>query len=135
MSAATLLYDQDCGFCRWSVNKILRWDRGGRLRALPLQSSEAGRLLHDLEPSARMGSAHLVSPNGHIYSAGALVDPLFRSLRGGKPIAAVARSMPSTTERVYRLVARNRTRLGRVLGADACRVDPSRVDPASPTDA
>ena len=81
-----------------------------------------------------MDSAHLVSPGGRVYSAGALVDPLFRSLPGGKPVAAAARSMPVITERVYRLVARHRTRLGRLLGADACSVDPSRVDPPSPAD-
>ena len=27
-----LLYDSDCGFCKWSLDKILLWDRHGRLR-------------------------------------------------------------------------------------------------------
>ena len=42
---AVLLYDEDCGFCRWSLAKILAWDREGRIRPVPLQSEEADRLL------------------------------------------------------------------------------------------
>src|SRR5438552_9339455 len=29
---SVLLYDQDCGFCRWSLDKILAWDRAKRWR-------------------------------------------------------------------------------------------------------
>jgi predicted DCC family thiol-disulfide oxidoreductase YuxK len=71
-----------------------------------------------------MDSAHLVSAEGRIYSAGALVDPLLRLLSGGRPLAAIAGVMPGTTERAYRLVARNRHRLGRLLGTSMCAVDP-----------
>lgn len=129
MSSATLLYDQDCGFCRWSVDRILAWDRGGDVRAVALQSDEADLLLHDVEPLERMRSAHLVSAEGRVYSAGALVDPLLRRLPGGGPFATVARMLPGTTERVYGLVARNRRRLGRMLGTTACTVDPGGGQP------
>jgi predicted DCC family thiol-disulfide oxidoreductase YuxK len=124
MSSATLLYDQDCGFCRWSVDKILAWDRHGRIRAVSLRSDEADGLLHDVDPRMRMDSAHLVSAEGRVYSAGALVDPLLRLLTGGRPFAVIAGALPGTTERAYRLVARNRHRLGRLLGTSACAVDP-----------
>jgi predicted DCC family thiol-disulfide oxidoreductase YuxK len=124
VSAPTLLYDQSCGFCRWSVSRFLAWDATETLRAVPIQSEEAGRLLCNMEPGVRMASAHLVSADGHVYSAGAVADPLLRMLRGGRPFAAVARTLPGTTERVYRLVARNRHRLGRLLGAAACAEEP-----------
>src|SRR5436190_23119771 len=32
MAQATLLYDRDCGFCRWLLGKVLAWDRRGVLR-------------------------------------------------------------------------------------------------------
>jgi len=127
VSSPTLLYDQNCGFCRWSVNRFLAWDPTGELRAVPLQSEEAGRLLSDMEPSVRMGSAHLVFADGQVYSAGAITDPLLRMLRGGRLFAALARTLPGTTERVYRLVAHNRHRLGRLLGAAACAVEPESI--------
>ena len=37
MSEAILLYDADCGFCRWAIDKLLAWDRAGRLRPAALQ--------------------------------------------------------------------------------------------------
>ena len=120
MTGLVLLYDEDCGFCRWSVARILAWDRGHRLRAAPLQGEDVARLLVDVDVDQRMATAHIVLPNGRVYSGGAIADPLFRSLPGGRPLAALARAMPSATGRAYRLVARNRERLGRRLGVDAC---------------
>jgi len=40
---SVLLYDEDCGFYRWSLDKILAWDRrkrywfGARHRFLPVR--------------------------------------------------------------------------------------------------
>jgi predicted DCC family thiol-disulfide oxidoreductase YuxK len=35
----TLEYDEDCGFCRWSAERLRRWDRRGRLTFAPIQSA------------------------------------------------------------------------------------------------
>jgi predicted DCC family thiol-disulfide oxidoreductase YuxK len=119
-----LLYDEDCGFCRWSLDKILAWDRAGRIRPVPLQDPEADRLLGDMSPEAKMGSWHLVTPDGRVHSAGAAAAPLADVLPAGAPIAALARALPGVTERAYDLVARNRDRLASWLGSEACAVDP-----------
>jgi hypothetical protein len=37
----------------------------------------------------------------------------------------MAGAFPKSTERLYRLIAENRERLGRMLGEQACAVDPS----------
>lgn len=125
MSTATLLYDEDCGFCRWVTDLILRWDRRAFLRALPIQSEEGQQLLGSLAPRDRLVSAHLVEPEGTVLSAGALIAPLAERLPGGKPLAAAARVSPAATDFLYRTVARNRTTLGRWIGTQACRVDPA----------
>jgi predicted DCC family thiol-disulfide oxidoreductase YuxK len=122
MAEVTVVYDEDCGFCRWSVNKVLRWDQGGRVRTVAIQSDEGSALLHELDPATRLASAHVVTPDGTVHSAGALAEPLFRALPGGRPIAAIAHTLPGATDRLYRLVARNRLRIGGWLGEDACRV-------------
>jgi predicted DCC family thiol-disulfide oxidoreductase YuxK len=122
---AVLLYDADCGFCRWSTAKILGWDRQGRIRAVPLQDPEADRLLPDMDRKRKMASWHLVTPDGKVRSAGAAAPELFRLLPGGRPLAVVASTLPGTTERAYRWVADHRDGLGRRLGAQACAVDPS----------
>jgi predicted DCC family thiol-disulfide oxidoreductase YuxK len=126
MKSAVLLYDSDCGFCRWSVDKVLAWDRGGRVRPMELQDPEADSLLGGMEEDVKMGSWHLVMPDGRVYSAGAAAAPLLRLLPGGKPLAAVLASFPGVTDRAYRTVARNRDRFGRLVGQTACAVDPRR---------
>ena len=126
MKAATLLYDSDCGFCRWSVDKVLAWDRRRTLRPLPLQDPEAAGLLPGMDEAERMGSWHLVTADGRVYSAGAAAPPLLRLLPGGRTPAGVLAAFPRMTNRAYEFVARNRDSFGRLVGQSACSVDPSR---------
>src|SRR3954466_8832859 len=79
----TLLYDSDCGFCKWIVSGILAWDRHGRLAPRAIQSPEGGALLSDLDPEERLASVHLVAPGGERLSGGEVAAPLLRLLPGG----------------------------------------------------
>ena len=126
MDTHLVLFDEDCGFCRWSLYRLLRWDRHGRLRATPIQSEEGDRHLADLSERDRLASWHLVTPDGRRYSGGAATAPMARLLPAGAPAALLAETFPRTTDRLYRWVARNRDMLGRRLGEQACAVDPSR---------
>jgi hypothetical protein len=56
---AIVIYDDDCGFCRWSLALLLNLDRGA-LRPLPLGTAEADYLLHDLSTEERNASWHVV---------------------------------------------------------------------------
>jgi len=85
---ATLLYDGDCGFCRWSADAVLRLDRRRRLRMLALQSEEASGLLPGMSQERRMSSWHLVAADGRVWSGGSAIAPLLRRLPGGRPAAA-----------------------------------------------
>jgi predicted DCC family thiol-disulfide oxidoreductase YuxK len=116
---ATVLYDEDCGFCKWSLDKILAWDRGHKLRPVPIQSEEGQRLLASVPEEMRLDSWHIVGPSGEVRSAGSGAAPLFDLLPAGKPLAATARTFPGVTERAYRAVAGNRDRLARLLRVDA----------------
>ena len=119
-----VLYDPDCGFCRWSLARLLTLDRSHRLAPVALGSTEADELLADLTPQQRAASWHLVSPEGWRTSAGAAAVPLLRLLPGGRvPAAALAR-LPALTERAYRWVADHRSTLSR-----ACPPAPRRVRP------
>jgi predicted DCC family thiol-disulfide oxidoreductase YuxK len=110
-----LLYDADCGFCRWSLAWVLSADRRERLRPLELQSEEADRLLADLKPEERMRSWHLVAPDGRRWSAGYAAPPLVRLLpAGGLPAAALA-AAPELTDRAYRWVADHRSTFSRAI--------------------
>ncbi len=108
MEQAVILFDSGCGFCRRSVERILRWDRGGRLRPVALQDPEADELLGGMDEERKLASWHLVTADGRVHSAGAAFPPLLRRLPGGRPLAALAAAFPGTTERAYQHVARTR---------------------------
>ena len=131
MKRAIILYDADCGFCLWSLHKILAWDRHNRLRPVALQDAEADRLLGGMDKRQKMRSWHLVTPDGKVYSSGAAVAPLMQLLPGGTPFAALASAFPRSTESVYRWVARNRGTLGRVLHARRDSATPGRRSASS----
>jgi predicted DCC family thiol-disulfide oxidoreductase YuxK len=116
-----VLYDGDCGFCKWLLAALLRWDRADRLQPIALQRPEAGDLLRDLSPAERMASWHLVSPDGRRSSGGTALAPLLRLLPGGRmPAAAVAR-VPRLTDRAYRWIAEHRTQLSKRVPGGAKR--------------
>jgi len=114
-----VLYDQDCGFCKWSLAKVLRWDHSKRLRAVPIQSEEGARLLADVPPDQRLESWHFVDRDGKRFSAGAAAAPLARALPRGRALAALLTAFPGLTERAYSYVANHRNRWARLLRIDA----------------
>jgi predicted DCC family thiol-disulfide oxidoreductase YuxK len=126
MDHVIVLYDDRCGFCRWSASKIAAWDRNSRLRFAPIRSAEGEARSEGMDPALRDDSWHLVTRNGRVVSAGAAVPFLLRELPGGKPLARMADALPRTTERAYRAVARRRGALGRLLHVDACDVPVER---------
>jgi predicted DCC family thiol-disulfide oxidoreductase YuxK len=128
---ATILYDADCGFCRWSLAKLLAWDRRRVLRPLALQDPGADVLLGGMDEERKMASWHLVTADGGIASAGAALPPLLRLLPGGRPLAALAARMPRTTERAYDWVAGHRTLVGRPIGQGARRRATKRIEERS----
>ena len=112
MPKVTLIYDSDCGFCRWCLGKVLAWDRRRAVRPVALGTEEADRLLAGIPAGERMSSWHLVESAGQVHSAGAGFAPLFRSLPGASRLAVVAGRFPRMTERGYRLIAGNRSLWG-----------------------
>jgi predicted DCC family thiol-disulfide oxidoreductase YuxK len=131
---ATVIYDSDCGFCKWSLALLLSLDRRGALRPLALGTAEADRLLADLTVEERNASWHLVldsaAPSARPafgptapfrFSAGAAFAPALSLLPGGHiPAAAFAR-IPRATERAYRWVVAHRGALGRFVPGRARR--------------
>ena len=116
-----LLYDADCGFCKFIVARILELDRRGRLRPLALQDPRAAALLPELGQEERMRSFHVVARDGRVHSAGdglaQLVPPL--------------RRFPRLAARGYGLVAGNRDRLGKLIPDAARRQAQRRIDAES----
>ena len=125
---AVVLYDRDCGFCRWTLARMLAFDRSRRLRPVALQDPEAARLLPGIEEQRMLDSAHLVLPDGRVYSGGEAVAPLLRVLRGGRLLAGVAEATTGLSRVAYGWVAGHRRLLGRPLSDAAKQRATARID-------
>ncbi len=124
MANVTVVYDEDCGACRWTAERLRRWDRTERLAFVPIQ--RADDLLRAVPPARRLDAMHAVGTDGRVFTGGAAIPVIARELPAGVPIAWLAAIWPGGTERAYRAIASRRTQIGRWLGQDACAVDPSR---------
>jgi predicted DCC family thiol-disulfide oxidoreductase YuxK len=123
-SMATVIYDSDCGFCRFCLALLLAWDGGrapGSLRPLALGTEDADQLLADLTPEERAASWHLVLDDGSRLSAGAALAPALDLLARGHTPASLFARFPAATERAYRWVAGHRGLLGRAVPGRARR--------------
>ena len=122
-----VLYDGDCGFCKWLLAGLLRWDGARRLEPVALQSAEARALLSGLSDDEQMASWHLIAPDGSRRSGGAALPQLLRQLPGGGiPAAAFARA-PGMTDSGYRWVADHRSQLSKLVPARSKRRAAARV--------
>jgi predicted DCC family thiol-disulfide oxidoreductase YuxK len=129
MAIVTVAYDEDCGACRWFADNLRKLDRSHNLNFVPIQ--RADRQLLPVPEEERLNAMHAITSDGRVYTGGAAVPVIARELRGGAVLSAVAGASPSLTDRVYRAMAARRTQIGRLLGADACAVDPSRLSDRS----
>jgi predicted DCC family thiol-disulfide oxidoreductase YuxK len=109
-----LLYDDDCGFCKFCTRAILRLDRDRRLRPVAIQSEEGQRLLTEVPPELRLDSFHLVTPGGTVRSAGDAAAPLASLLPAGRLPARLIERYPGQTETAYRWISRHRSTFGRL---------------------
>jgi predicted DCC family thiol-disulfide oxidoreductase YuxK len=131
--AVTVLYDRDCGFCRWSVGRLLAWDRGHRLQPVAIQSEEGERLLADLAPEQRLASAHAIDAAGRRTSGGDALAPVAEVLPVGRPLAAVARRAPRLARVGYDAIAARRPLLGRLVSERAKQRADARIARRSPS--
>ena len=117
----TVLYDDDCGLCRWTVVQLRSLDRHGRLEFVPLQHAAAHPERPDLARLAQThqlaDSIHVARPDGRVRRGGGAMLELLDALPGGwllRPWAAIP-GVEAALDGVYQLLARNRGGIGRLL--------------------
>lgn len=114
-----VFYDEECGYCRWSVARLLRFDRDRRLRLIAIQSPEGERLLADVAPELRLESAHLIDGDGKLFSGGDAAAPIAAALPSLARTAPLLRRLSRPVNASYNLVAANREQFGRLVGSSS----------------
>ncbi len=111
-----VFYDEECGYCRWSVAQLLRLDRDRRLRLIAIQSPLGERMLADVPTELRLESAHLIDADGTLLSGGAAAAPIAAALPSLARTAPLLRRLSRPVNGGYKLVAANREQFGRLVG-------------------
>lgn len=130
----TVLYDDDCGFCRWSVRQLRPMDRHARFEFIPLQHatdhSERPQLAELARTRDLAASIHVVRPDGAVRAGGGAMLEILDALPGGwllRPWALLPGVEP-IIDFGYRLVADRRNQVSALLGragspVPACDLD------------
>lgn len=122
----TVLYDADCGFCSHCAAVLRALDRGGRLDLVPLTG--AATRFPDAPPIEQlMDKMYARDESGRWFIGGQAWVRIADALPLLRPLGIVAR-LPLVrilVEPVYAVVARNRHNLSRLLGEEACAIQPA----------
>lgn len=127
----TLAYDADCGFCSASVAWLrgLRLREGQALNVVPYQDPAIAAKLPGVDLGHADGGVQLLLPDGAIRrDSDAIGEILVRSRKYaalGKWILLPGFRMLARI--VYRIVARNRRLISRMLGMNACRLPDNKT--------
>ncbi len=112
-STPRLVYDDDCGFCTWAAEYLARRGEFELVAFSEISPDQRARLPADWE-----ACAHLLADDG-VYSCGAAMTEAFaRTNLPGASAERALRRVPgyaTAREGVYRLIADNRSVLGRLL--------------------
>lgn len=116
-----VLYDAECGFCRWAMAWAVRRDHRQLLVTVPIQSPLGSELLVDVVPGDRLRWAHVVRDDGCRRSGGAAAADVLSVLPPTRALGRLARGLPRTTALLYGVVAARRKSFGRLVGKEARR--------------
>jgi predicted DCC family thiol-disulfide oxidoreductase YuxK len=111
-----LLYDGECRVCRFTARLVVRLDTTHAIAILPLQDPAAEPLLEPLPEEERLATWRLARADGSLAGYGAGVPELLVAMRLTRPLGrALALAPAGALDASYRLVARNRSRIGRLV--------------------
>lgn len=118
--ADVVIYDGHCRICTSQLRNIERWLAGGRLSYLSLHDPQVAERCPDLSHDDLMRQMYIIDGQGRRHAGAAAVRYLTRRLPRLwwlAPLIHIPGSLP-LWQSLYRLVARNRYRFGKVETCD-----------------
>lgn len=132
----TILFDRDCSLCTWTVRRLIKWDRHGRLGPLALQDAHAQAARPDLAQIAAdyplESSLHVVMPDGRVAARGRAMLAILDALPGGwllRPWTLIP-GTADVVDRIYDQIAVRRHAIGELITRGqgvACALPPQGV--------
>jgi predicted DCC family thiol-disulfide oxidoreductase YuxK len=127
-----VLYDGGCPFCRWTAERLRRWDRARRLRLIPYdRTGEHPTLAAAVAGEALGETVHVVDAEGRMATGAEAMLSVVALLPGGGPVVRLVRASPPARVAVdlgARALDRWRGRLATLFALDG----PQRIeDPAA----
>jgi len=111
-----LLYDGQCPICRREVQWLKRYDKCGHLALEDISDPATNPAQYGLTAAEVSGALHAVLPGGQVVRGVEAVRRAYQAV--GLAWLAAPLGWPGfrwIADRLYRVFARNRVRLGRVL--------------------
>jgi predicted DCC family thiol-disulfide oxidoreductase YuxK len=112
------LYDNDCGFCRWSTALLLRRAPRGSVSVHPIQSAKGEALLAAIPSDRRLLSAWALSGDSLLSGSDAVLAVLDIG-RDNKVLAQFVSRCRPFIYRSYLLIANHRHIFGRLVSRSA----------------
>ncbi len=125
-----VLYDENCPFCRWTAERLRRWDRDKRLRLIPYDRVKEHPRLASAVVGERLGAdVHVVDRAGRMATGGEAILAVAALLPRGEPVVRLVRAVPPARAAVdlgATLLNRWRGPLAKALRLDGPRLDEGR---------
>ena len=118
-----IVYDGECRFCLWSVQRIRKLDRPGLFEYVPRQARGVAERFPALAGSDFNTGLRLIQDGGQVHVGADAVYEIYRRLSPYRFFAWVYRLpvLRQLFRAAYALVARNRHRFGKVrCVSEAC---------------
>ena len=125
MAEVRVLYDETCGFC----TALAGWLERRGVGIAPIGSATGAMFLRDLTHEQRYASLHAIDGSGRRASGAAALPLILGQLPGGRSAAMLCTLMPWPFDVAYRLVARYRVLVSRLLGTQLLGSEGEPSDP------
>lgn len=124
--ADVVIFDGDCRICTAQIERLRRFDRGGRLAFLSLHDPETAERFPDLSHDALMADMYVVDQRGRRHRGAEAIRYLsgrLPTLWWLAPSLYFPGSMP-LWQKLYRMFAKRRYRFGRIESCEngSCRL-------------
>ena len=117
MSRYHVIYDDNCPICAAGAVRLEKLDRMGLVRCVPLSEIPERPDMRTLSRAKLKDQMHLITPEGKVYR-GAEAAGVLATLFPGSRLLGEFILLPgvrSVARRVYRLVARHRFKISRLV--------------------